>query len=79
MAIRRPTSRTSTNHIFVSHNEQKFMLELGYFQTKSILYRVKKKILSGKLIVPNLGEKKGMGYILITCSTGENGLKFSWI
>jgi hypothetical protein len=79
MAVRRPTSRTSTNHIFVEYNGQRFMLESGAFQTKSIIYRVKKKLLSGKLSIPNLGEKRGVRTILITCSTGKNGLVFSWL
>ena len=79
MSVRKRIARTSTNHIFVDYNGQSYMLETGSFQTKAIVYETKKKLLSGKLTMPDIGEKRGLGTILIICSRGKDGLQFSWI
>ena len=80
MAVRNSRPRTQTNHIFVKHNNQLFMLETGSFQTKAIIYSTKKKLLAGKIEIPILENPKNLGTILITCSKlNEGGLKFDII
>lgn len=70
-------ARTSTNHIFAKYNNQRFMLCTGSFQTKEILYRTRKKLLSGKIEIPIFDNPKNKA-ILITCSKDEP-LKFELI
>ena len=72
MGVRNSRPRTSTNHIFVKYNGQQFMLITGSFQTKNILYSTKKKLLSGKLLIPDV-ETGPLNTILITCSKKSDG------
>ena len=76
MAVRNSTSRTSKNYIFADYNGQRFMLCLGSFQTKQILYSTRKKLLEGKIELPELDNINRT--ILITCSKDEP-LKFELI
>jgi len=78
MSVRNTTSRTSTNYIFANYNNQRFMLTIGRFQTKSILYSTRKKLLLGKIEIPVLDNPKNLTTILITCSKDEP-LKFEFI
>ena len=78
MAVRNSRPRTSTNYIFAEYNSKRFMLTTGAFQTKEIIYETRKKLLKGKIQVPNLENPKNLTTILITCSR-EDGLKFEMI
>ena len=80
MAVRNSTSRTQTNYIFANYNNQRYMLEAGAFQTKSIIYSVKNKLLRGKLSIPKLENPKNLTTILITCYRNiDSDLKFEYI
>ena len=74
MAVRNSRPRIQTDHIFAEYNHQRFMLCLGSFQTKEILYSTRKKLLTGKIEIPTINNPQGKT-ILITCSK-EDGLKF---
>ena len=77
MAVRNSTCRDSKNYIFANYNGQRYMLITGSFQTKPIIYSTRKKLLSGKLSIPQDVNGKT---ILITCSKQEDGgLKFELI
>ena len=80
MSVRNSIPRTQTNFIFVKHNNQRFMLQTGDFQVKSIVYSTKKKLLAGKIEIPLIENPKNLDTILITCSKkNEGGLKFDMI
>lgn len=80
MAVRNSRPRTQTDHIFVNYDGKRFMLTVGSFQTKDILYATKKKLEAGKIEVPTLDNHKNLSTILITCSKKEDGgLKFDMI
>ncbi len=80
MAVRNSTSRTTTNYIFAKYDGQSFMLTLGSFQTKDILYSTRKKLLGGKIEIPKLEKTANKTTILITCSKqSDGGLKFDLI
>jgi hypothetical protein len=77
MAARSSRPRTQTDYIFVNYNNQRFMLQAGSYQSKSIIYSVKKKLLAGKIEIPELEKPKSLNTILITCcKVSEGGLKF---
>ena len=59
--------------LLMEHN-QRFMLCLGSFQTKEILYSTRNKLLKGKIEIPILENPKNQT-ILVTCSKDEP-LKF---
>lgn len=67
MATRNSRPRTSTNHIFAEYNSQRFMIDIGPFQTKAIIYSTRKKLLAGKIEIPKIDNPKGLNTILITC------------
>jgi hypothetical protein len=78
MAVRKQHARASSNHIIFNHNNQRFYLEAGAFQLKSIIYSIKAKIVSGKL--PILIDNPEDKIILIICSKAiDGGLKFDLI
>jgi hypothetical protein len=80
MAVRNSRPRTQDDYIFANYNEQRFMLNIGAFQTKAILYSTRKRLLNGKIEIPNMDNPKKLGTILITCcKKDEGGLKFAWI
>jgi hypothetical protein len=74
MAVRNSRPRVQCDYIFADYKEQRFMLCLGSFQTKGILYTTRKKLLDGKIEIPFIENPQGKT-ILITCSK-EDGLKF---
>jgi hypothetical protein len=77
MATRNSRPRTQDNHIFVDYNNKRFMLEVGAFQVKSIVYSIKKKLLSGKLDYIINKINNGDRTILINCVKQIDGdLKF---
>ena len=77
MATRNSRPRTQINHIFVNYNNKRFMLEVGSFQVKSIVYSIKKKLLSGKLDYIINQINNGDRTILINCVKQIDGdLKF---
>ena len=78
MAVRNSTARTTKNYLSVTYEGQNFMLTLGDFQTKSILYSTKKKLINGKIDIPNMENPKNLSCIQITCTKGEP-LKFNYI
>lgn len=77
MGARNKKSRASRNYMFANFNGQRFMLETGPFQTMNVVYKTKKKLLAGKLSIPNMPDRGSRTTILITC--GEDRLDFSWI
>ncbi len=80
MAVRNSRPRTSTNHVSVTYNNQRYMLWCGSFQTMAIVYATKKKLLAGKIEIPFIENPKNLSTILITCSKkNEGGLKFDMI
>jgi hypothetical protein len=80
MATRNSRPRTQTDYIFANYNNQRFMLQVGAFQTKAIVYSTKKKLLSGMIQIPQIENPKSLETILITCSkAADGGLKFQWI
>lgn len=80
MAVRNSRPRTQSNHISVTYNGQRFMLLVGDFQSKQIIYSTKKKLLEGKIEIPKLDNPKNLSCILITCAKkNEGGLKFEMI
>ena len=78
MGVRNSRPRTETNYIFAEYNGKHFMLFVGVFQTKAIIYETRKKLLNGKIEIPVLENPKNLTTILITCSR-EDGLKFDMI
>jgi len=70
MAVRNSRPRTQDNYIFVNYNGQRFMLQAGSFETKDIIYGIKKKLLRGKIEIPLLQNPRNLT-ILITCNKNE--------
>lgn len=81
MAVRNQHSRQSTNTVSMNIN--------GIFITliqkdstvgKQYLYYIKKRILSGKIVIPSIEEKTGISpFLLGYChKENKNGVEFVW-
>jgi hypothetical protein len=72
--------RTQKNYLSVKYKNQHFVLQVGNFQTKSIIYTIKQKLLAGKIEIPFIQNPKNLNTILITCYKKSDGdLQFDMI
>jgi len=77
MAVRNSTSRTSTNYKIITHEENRYYLQVGDFQVKNVIYTAQKNIINGKLIAPKELIETGKT-ILVICN-GKGNYEFNII
>lgn len=70
--------RSSRNYCFAQYNNQRFMFRIAPMSTKSNMYYIRKKLLAGKLSIPEMPPcpPNSTNTILITCG---KDLQFDWV